>query len=543
MNWLIRIKTTKTFQFISTGFANIQAVAVGAFRQAKLSGLGTFAALRASASATSAHISWSFHLASMNIKASMMSAKKWVIGTSLATSTAFLNMGTVAKGSFRHARKAGAGMFAAIGASAKAIWSHLGWVKHLASLKGFTLAGLWKAISGIAIIGPILKGIAAAAAALGGAITAPFVAIAAAVAGIAILMIRNWQKVKQYFIALWNFFKALFGFIVTIIRFIIHMIDQKFPIIGKILGGIGNAISGFFVGIWNIFKGIASWIENVFVKTLEWVTDKIEKITGWLKKFTHFMKTKIAVDKAVTTEEKTVQKEVEKTTEQIEDKTDLQKKNKEMFKRQEITSEGAKKGTAGQGFSRAQSSIQFVNFTGIADIQTTLESGFQTLANIDSAILDVLTGGKGAVKIDQINRTITPLQKSSTNSVISNTVDKQIVKSTEKGLQTTLPTISKTDSLVRDTVRVTEKGLQASLPAVSNMSPNSINEVEIDPNNPISIVLPEPSVGEPNSSQASNGANITINVNPDPGMNIDELVEKMKRELEKEMKLNQFGQS
>lgn len=94
----------------------------------------------------------------------------------------------------------------------------------------------------------------------------PFIAIGAAVAGIAYLIINNWTAIKSFFANLWQ---AVSGFFMSHWQIILSII---FPFLALPLAVISNwgAISGFFGRLWGsvsgalggFFNGIVGWASN-----------------------------------------------------------------------------------------------------------------------------------------------------------------------------------------------------------------------------------------------------------------------------------------
>lgn len=106
--------------------------------------------------------------------------------------------------------------------------------------------GLAAVISGI---GGALGALGTGLKALGAALLAnPIILIVTAIAAIALLIILNWDRVKAWLIAFWEFLQWLF------------------PIIGAFFVSVWTAISEFFVGIWNT-------VVNAIVAGLTWVAN------------------------------------------------------------------------------------------------------------------------------------------------------------------------------------------------------------------------------------------------------------------------------
>lgn len=514
------IGSTGIFTTIAEQFGLIRNVAVTTFQEAKLFGLSNFAAIRDSVKETAIYIGSSMRLAFLGMKAdalrSFAAIKAGAISTGVTIKTAFLHPIV----------------------TSKKMWVFLSTLSFAKIATGLT--SVFSALKGIAIIGPIITAISSSLATIGSILSAPFVAIGLAVAGIATLMIRNWEKVKQYFLSVWNFLKALFGFIITVITFIFHQLNKKFPIIGKIFIGIGMGIKGIFVGVWDTLKAIGKWIEDTFVKTLSWITDKVDKMTGWLRKFTHLMKTEMAVDKAVQQSKIQTETKIEKTEKEVDKKIKETEKEtkKDIFQRKEITSTDAASATAGT-FSRSSGpSIEFISFKRMNDLTVTIESGFQQLLNVNSKILDVLSGGDGKILLNEKEKTATILG-STNNSSISKSFS-HVTDRGDKGLVATLPSPMNPASVKLPS----EQSIK--LPNAQTIDVPSEQSIELPNSQTIdvpSIKVETPGSQNNLSSGEDNGVIVqnTFNIQATPDMDIDELAKAISEYIEKSQKLNQFG--
>lgn len=569
------IGSTGILRYFSEQFEMIKLVAVRNFTEIKAVGGSTFAALRATVAGVAIHIATSMKLAFLSMKADAAHAFTAMKAHAITT-------GTVVKAAFLDPR----GTLKNVGI----------WAKGLSFAKvGGGLASLFTTIKGMAIIGPILTAITSAISAIVSAISAPFVAIGLAIVGIAVLIVRNWQKVKQYFASLWNFIKALFNFIITLVQFTFHFLDKKFPILGKIIFGIGASIKGFFLGIWEGLKAIGKWIEDTFIKTLDWIIEKLDKMSHWLKKFTHLMKTQMGIDNASkkskvetkTTIEKT-EKEVEKTIKESEKKSE-----KDIFQRKEIDSAAATDIASSGTFSRSSGpSIEFISFRRMNDLTIAIESGFQQLLNINSKILDVLSGGEGQALINTEKKTITTLASNSSTNKLKNSSAKNnsiyVVDKRDKGLQSKLPTpLYPATSNLQNNSKSSEK-VFTRISEVSNIKSNSDasekiistftqngKKITISGNTEFelprgssgdfviklpseqSIEIPEaksievPSISTESDINSANATGIngengivvqnTFNITATGDTDIDELTQKLTKKIEESMKLNQFG--
>ena len=226
------------------------------------------------------------------------------------------------------------------------------------------------------------------------ALSAPFTAavitaVAIIIGGIS-LIIRNFGKVKQTIVSVWNFIKALFGFIVTSIKFLFFNIDKMVPQIRQFFRIIGFA----FKWVWGLFKSIGSWIENVFVKFLDILINAFDTMTNLLKGVTDAMNSIMGKDKEVFVHDQSTVRIGNPVDEKVFDRKDIEG--------------GSVDGLPKSGqIAPAQSSIQFVNFKKVDDLVTTLESGFTSLVDVNSRILDVISGGKGELVANTQDKTIT----------------------------------------------------------------------------------------------------------------------------------------
>lgn len=125
-------------------------------------------------------------------------------------------------------------------------------------------------IAVVAAIGPLLlvignlitvvKGLAAAFSFLAAnPIILAITAIILVIAGLAYLIIKNWDTIKSFFIGLWNTVKSAFD---SFVKWVVG-------VFGPVIDGIKKAwegVVGFFVGLWEGIKGVFNAIVGFFQK-------------------------------------------------------------------------------------------------------------------------------------------------------------------------------------------------------------------------------------------------------------------------------------
>ena len=353
------------------------------------------------------------------------------------------------------------------------------------------IASFWASLKGMAFISPIIAGINKALVAIGvllgglsAPVTAAVLAISAALIGLGSLIVRNWKLFKSFTKSVWNFVKALGSFIFTSIRFLGHLI-LKIPIlgtaikaVGKVAGATFKGIWAFFNGIWTGLKAIGSWIENVFIKTLEWAIEKFDAMTSGLINAVNWMKKQmgIKVDKPLTAQQQIDQQKAETVSEKVAEVGVKFMKDFKGFKEVEKKTDddpfgiksvdkmanSAAPGSSGgdlkhSAFSGSRSSVEFVNFRSVGELQTTIEAGFQGLMSINSALLDVISGGKGFIKVDgnkkeiitnNVKETVQPEQKKpfipkEAKEIITNNVKETITNNVKETVNKEVVSIQK----------------------------------------------------------------------------------------------------
>lgn len=112
-------------------------------------------------------------------------------------------------------------------------------------------------------------------------IMSPFIIIAAAIVTAAVLVVKYWKPIKNFFAGIWS----------GISRGVSKAWDW---ITGKITGVVNavmrvwNDITGFFSGLWSGITGIASnvWnsVANAIVAPIKWIKQKWQDLTDWITK-------------------------------------------------------------------------------------------------------------------------------------------------------------------------------------------------------------------------------------------------------------------
>ena len=141
------------------------------------------------------------------------------------------------------------------------------------------------------IVGALGKAFAFVGATIAG-LTAPVWAvaagIAAAVGGLVVLIVRNWDHVKSAALATWDSIKLFGSAVWETLKFVggsiadifgtvfgfVDVVLKKFGIdIRGVFTGLGDFFKGLFGGIWDGIKGIGGFIETQFNNLLGWIED------------------------------------------------------------------------------------------------------------------------------------------------------------------------------------------------------------------------------------------------------------------------------
>lgn len=280
--------------------------------------------------------------------------------------------------------------------------------------------------------------------------------IAAAVAGLVVLVVRNWEAIKGMFGAVGDFFKAVVMYFYELGKTFVVGLQLVFH---PLFEEIGAAVDW----IWEKLKVVGSWIESVFLKPITAVTNWLQKTTGKITGATVELREQRAPIDAHRERQRTY-KEAVKTfrqedvirrtleTQRIveasgnaeaqamlktwkeersallkgeQTEIDTRKELEAFVKRLETIQEMAKTPpeaeapaaagttptaatlptgalptaptTAGNVARVGPSRVEYVDFTSVKDLQVTLESGFQSLTNINSSILDTLRGNSEVI--------------------------------------------------------------------------------------------------------------------------------------------------
>lgn len=133
------------------------------------------------------------------------------------------------------------------------------------------IAKVTGAISKILTILPQIKAAFAAVSAFAAA--NPFVLIAAAVAALVVVIVKNWDKIKPVLEAVWETIKTVFGQVVEIVKGAIDKVKE-----------IIQAVKDFFIGIWDAVVETAKSKINAVIgfinKAIEAVNNFVSKINN-----------------------------------------------------------------------------------------------------------------------------------------------------------------------------------------------------------------------------------------------------------------------
>lgn len=149
-------------------------------------------------------------------------------------------------------------------------WALLTGAKALDAIKtGVVTAAqtIWNALSGVGAA--VTTALGAAFNFLCSPITLVVLAIAAVIA-IVILLVKNWDTVKETAIKVWDKIKEIWGVVADWIK-------------SKVVDPIKNFFSGLWDGIKNIFSGVGTWFKNVFTGAWEGIKTAFSKVTGFFK--------------------------------------------------------------------------------------------------------------------------------------------------------------------------------------------------------------------------------------------------------------------
>lgn len=137
-----------------------------------------------------------------------------------------------------------------------------------------------KAIGGVAgaiknIPGALDK-VGAGAKALGSVIVAnPILAIVTAIALAAVLIWKNWDKIKPFFEKLWNFIKGIFEKAINAIK---GVVETVFNAVKGFIETIWNGIKGFFTTIFEAIKTVVMFYFNAYKTAIETVWNAVKGV-------------------------------------------------------------------------------------------------------------------------------------------------------------------------------------------------------------------------------------------------------------------------
>lgn len=145
----------------------------------------------------------------------------------------------------------------------------------------------------MAILGPlliILPGLTAALPLLGLAFHAALgpigliTAAIAAVIAIGVLVVKNWDWIKEKALMVWtaisDFFKTIWDNIVGFFRTAMDWIKQY----GLYFLGLPGVIIKHWGAIAGFFKGLWAGITDIFNTSINWIIDRINTLIGWINK-------------------------------------------------------------------------------------------------------------------------------------------------------------------------------------------------------------------------------------------------------------------
>ena len=338
------------------------------------------------------------------------------------------------------------GFFAGILATLKNVATRVKDVIVTIFRSGLGLAPLVAHIKGI---GAAIAGVFAT---IGAPITAIIATVAALVVGLGALIVRNWGRVKDLFASVADFFGAVFAYAAEVVKGwfyiiepvivpVLDAVNSFFKAIWDTLKGIGTWIEDKFIVMLERIKGIVDAATEFFRK--ETAEVKVANAPHEFKKTQEqaerFFKSEefLNIDSKIQAtladyKAKTGQSDLAEQYQMLQDQqakiasgdTEIRTRDDletftgtfgaflneaqaELKKRNAELEEAAMPSTMPAPLAPElpelaplpqssmidrvdPTSVEFVDFRSVADLQTTLESGFTTLANINSGILDTL---------------------------------------------------------------------------------------------------------------------------------------------------------
>jgi hypothetical protein len=98
-----------------------------------------------------------------------------------------------------------------------------------------------------------------------------------ALIGIIILLVRNWDKVADFFKGLWdrikNIFRAVFEFIRGLVMFYVNVWLTIFRTIGNFFINLWERVEGIFTGVFNFIRGLIMTYVNIWLAIFRGIRD------------------------------------------------------------------------------------------------------------------------------------------------------------------------------------------------------------------------------------------------------------------------------
>ena len=291
--------------------------------------------------------------------------------------------------------------------------------------------------SAFATVGTAIAGVVAGIAGIATLPVAAVVAgVVAVVAGGVALIVANWDKVKLavgetwdtialFGSAVWETLKWVGGAVFDLFSNLFGTVDvflQKFGIdITGVFTGLGEFFSNLFSGIWDGIKSLGGFISEQFGKLLDWIVGLNNALQDFVGGWRDFFKDKneerdaVAGIKVALPALEPIQTQVDtpavpnfditapslepiKTV--IEEPTiptlDITPPSLGIESQKDTppasTGAGGASGFLDRRRTPRATSVEYVDFAGVDEINKTLKSGFASMLNINSAILDTLRG-------------------------------------------------------------------------------------------------------------------------------------------------------
>lgn len=181
------------------------------------------------------------------------------------------NIGTISKLTF--------GLLA-FGFAMKIVGSVMSSVGTAVKLVGGIITGLGYAIKGV---GLAIKGLQLAFAVLAAnPVILVIIAVVAIIAGLAFLIIKNWDTLKQWFSTFWNW---LLSVTTPVINAIVGAFTTAFNAVKVAITTVWNFLVAAFTAIWNVVSPILNFIKNLFVIVFGSILLVVLYVVGYIKTF------------------------------------------------------------------------------------------------------------------------------------------------------------------------------------------------------------------------------------------------------------------